>query len=315
MENKSYNFESYFLKSKEWADFWANSQEDLTNHFLWEGETIYEFKYKLNSKFWYVPHLGENGEIDEKFIKKLKKEGQKNFVDFISFEISDSAKKNDVKFKNPLRKIQYNATILVNTENLKTGNNLSDFVKNNPEMMANFASSFRRKIKKSLQKNWSISVEKNEQNLQNFLKIYKETALRQRFATHPDSYYKQLFKLKNSKIIILFNKKNEVCGGWLGWKSAENLTYLYGGNNEESLQELGQYIIQLTALKICAEEKLRFYDLGGWEKNTGYGRFKEGFHGILRQFDGPFDIIINPYKYYILKTMGKIKNLIKTVKK
>jgi lipid II:glycine glycyltransferase (peptidoglycan interpeptide bridge formation enzyme) len=60
-----------------------------------------------------------------------------------------------------------------------------------------------------------------------------------------------------------------------------------------------------VAVAMGATEKLRFYDLGGYDSHSGYGKFKENYRGTIRNFLGPVDFVLNSPKYSLINLLIK----------
>jgi hypothetical protein len=307
-------FPPYFTTSSSWSDFWIQAHHDLIDSFEIAGERVYAWKGPLSQIFWYIPHLGHTQVITPAVIKILTTEAKNQKVCWITTELDDThtiLPEISTQWRPALKKLQYAQTITLPAAHWHYEESLVVFAAKNTPCTAQWSATARRKLKKSLTYGWSISTTKDAAALAHFLELYHETARRQVFAIHPDEYYTTLFENPHSRIIILYSPQNTVAACWFGFVSTDTLTYLYGGNNAESLAHDGQYIVQLAALQQCAQEKLMWYDMGGYEQNTGYGRFKEGFHGILRTFEGPFDIVINTTIYTALSTLSRVKKILK----
>ena len=159
---------------------------------------------------------------------------------------------------------------------------------------------------------WQIDCDKTKENFEIFYNLCSETALRQNFAIHPKRYLKTLFDQEFVRIILLKNSENQVCSCWLGIILGHGLVNLYGGNNEISRSNYGQYFLHLTAILIAKKENCRFYDLGGIEEEKGFNLFKKGYLGQQKNFAGAFDLIFKPFNYQITNS---IISIIKTCKK
>jgi lipid II:glycine glycyltransferase (peptidoglycan interpeptide bridge formation enzyme) len=227
--------------------------------------------------------------------------------------------KLEVKFNLSQKKLQFNQTpvldlgdILENSETFTqvefekpSTEKLSKFYQSTQTFWANTNQNVRRYTKKSLTQGWQISTVKNDQTFQAFLKIYNQTKDRQNFAIQTTKYLKDLFNQQNSRLIILYNSQNQPQSVWFGLTSEQTLTYLYGGNAEESFKNHGQYLLHLVAVAMGATEKLRFYDLGGYDSHSGYGKFKENYRGTIRNFLGPVDFVLNSPKYSLINLLIK----------
>lgn len=305
-------FPKYFTTTSEWSSFWQKTQNDLERHFVFQEETIYEYTTISGIKYWYIPHLGYKKHLNTNFINSLKTIAKQSKISYITFEVEDSSTGFEQilnQTQTPLNKKQYNQTIVINLKDAVQCQNPTEFISSNNSIISSFNQTVRRKIRKSIKYNWLYETQKSKKTFEDFWYIYNKTADRQNFRTHQKKYYFDLFKESNSIIIVIYDNNLTPQGTWFGWKSQDTLTYLYGGNSQVSLQNYGTYYLQLQAMCLASQLNLTWYDLGGYTPNSGYGRFKEGFRGILRTFPGPYDIVINNKTYFLLKVIKRIRKL------
>jgi Acetyltransferase (GNAT) domain len=230
------------------------------------------------------------------------------------------------------KKIQYLQTITLNlasvpkqtesenNENFDIENfaakDLSSYFEKSQEFWKTTNSNIRRYTKKVIDLEWKISISKSTQNFEDFWNVYNQTKDRQGFIIHPKSYVKALFDKPDSYIIVLKDSAGTPHCVWFGMKWNDALIYLYGGNTDYSFANYGQYLMHLTACFLATKLGLDYYDLGGYEPNTGYGKFKESYKAELRTFVGPIDIILKPIQYTSINTAVNIaKSLKKLLKK
>jgi FemAB family len=172
-------------------------------------------------------------------------------------------------------------------------------------------SNVKRYTKKSLALGWQISTEKTNENFEAFWSVYNSTKDRQAFVTQTKEYTQTLFSQEFSRIVILRNKEGEACCVWQGIVFGNTFVYLTGGNNQYSFDNYGQYLMHLVAVWMGYSEGLSVYDLGGYDKTKGFGRFKENYKGQIRTFLGDIDIPVNSVKFNLidlgLRIVKKIK--------
>jgi len=312
-----------------------------------EPVIIYEYPWELGQKFWYLPRLFLPQNLDQnqvtiylkKLIEKINIESLNRNPVFIKIEFDDQLSKTlglennsdfsefisqKLKLKNTKKNtktIQYLQTITLDLRpilDLKTDQKsddfsiktLTNFYHNSQSFWKNTNENIRRYTKKSLTQNWRIETAKTEQNFLVFYKIYNQTKDRQNFAIQTETYLKTLFNQEFSRIIILYDEFNQPQSVWFGITSDQTLTYLYGGNTAVSFDKKGQYLLHLVAVKMAVDLGLNWYDLGGYNSKLGFGKFKENYRGIVREFFGPLDIIYKPLKYNFINFLISFSKLI-----
>lgn len=334
-------YPKYFLQTKEWGQFWLQANPSDHRFFSIQLDQdsevwVYEYPWQLGAKFWYIPRLDLGQKYRENLVKIINKAKNSKIV-FIKTDFDDNWLETQKLQNNPdlisflsgqnlqvqinlsHKKIQFTQTpvldlgeILKNSETFTqaeiekpTTEKLSQFYQNTQIFWANTNQNVRRYTKKSLTQGWQISTVKNDQTFQDFLKIYNQTKDRQNFAIQTNKYLKDLFNQQNSRLIVLYNSQNQPQSVWFGLVSEKSLTYLYGGNTEESFKRHGQYLLHLVAVAMGTAEKLRFYDLGGYDSSSGYGKFKENYRGRIRNFLGPIDFVLDKPKYSLISLLIK----------
>lgn len=306
---------------------------------------IYEYPWQLKQKFWYIPklYLPDNSsdykndfqeilnkideladfhkptfikvDFDYQWLNKLEIFDNLANLDFVQKALKKT--KKPYKAELSIKNIQFLSTMtldldLIESKNTKSFSNqydlesLKQFWQFSEEFWKNTNQKTRRYSKKSLSKEWLIDTQKTTENFETFWRIYKETSKRQKFAIHSRIYTKMLFDQDFTRIIILRDFDNLPQCVWFGQISDQTLTYLYGGNSEESFEKYGQYLCHIVAIKIGVDNHLKFYDLGGYNPSLGFGKFKEGYKGEIRNFLGPIDIILKPLKFNFTNGLIKI---------
>lgn len=233
---------------------------------------------------------------------------------------------------------------------------LVDFYQQNQSLWQGFNERVRRYTRKIFKEyesgKYLIITDKTDQAFEDFYGLHLATSQRQNFPTQSKDYLRQLFWQDFVQIIIIKSRtelqgeiaKNTLFEKRLGLgtvSQVENsnldspveivesvflglvldgtLTYLLGGNSPGALKNHLQYLLQAKALQVAWQHNCQFYDLGGWEKGSGYGDFKNGYRGRLRTFFGPFDLALKPRKYQLITSIvelgkfwrSKIKTLLK----
>ena len=85
--------------------------------------------------------------------------------------------------------------------------------------------------------------------------------------------------------------------------------YLYSGSYEEFMKYNAQYLIQWEIIQYAVKhhyDRYNFYGIEGnfqKENNDTYGiyEFKKGFDGNVEEMIGEFDLVIQPFYYFLYK--------------
>lgn len=307
---------------------------------------IYEYPWHLGQKLWYLPKAPvlvdsqycDKESIERNFqqlIQQVIEQAAKSSISHIKIDFDDTISnliglhtpkdfesylrlkmpnlKNQLNLK--ARKIQYLQCTVCKIKDLikpEADQNLVDFYNNTGEFWATTSERVRRYSRKTLklleEGRYTVSTDKSEDNFAAFWKVHKHTADRQGFGTQSLEYLRQMCFSPMGRIIIIRDMEGRPQTVWLGVADSSTLYYLCGGNTDLALKEHLQYLLHIAALKLARLNGLQYYDMGGYDPKSGYGQFKDGYRGRLREFVGPVDIIINPTVYFPIHTLLNLKN-------
>jgi len=170
----------------------------------------------------------------------------------------------------------------------------------------------------------------NDQNFKNyteeFLKLIKQTSVRKGIKSHPESYYQKMLEIipqENLKL-YLAEYSGKVIAGTLVIYFGKTATYLHGASSDEFRNVMAPHLLQWQGIQDAKKAGMEKYDFGGIKTHNsqlithnsngwaGITKFKLGFSPNTKptEFPGSYDIIINPLKYVIYRTLQKIKSLI-----
>lgn len=170
----------------------------------------------------------------------------------------------------------------------------------------------------------SVVVEKSE-NVDEFYKIFRETAGRDGFEVRPKKYFEDLFKILHEAnlaelLVCRYNGKAIAAGIFTFYEGIA--TYLYGASSSEDRQVMAPYLMHWEAIREAKKRDCKFYDLLAIEpfdtrykiqdtnskhKYAGITRFKEQFGGIKYQTVGSWDLVHKPTWYWMFKIAEKMR--------
>lgn len=148
-----------------------------------------------------------------------------------------------------------------------------------------------------------------------------KTAQRQNFHTYPHIYYEKLlsfFQLHNpGEVKVSLYKalyKNCLLAVGIMVDFGTTRTYLFGGSSVEYRNVMAPYFLHYVAFSEAKVQGLTCYDFDGLETSAGkqaeFARFKKGFGGEEKYFEGAFDLIALPVWYNIYKGLRIINRVI-----
>jgi hypothetical protein len=340
----------YFLQTLEWAEFWKSAHDDkhsyqefsYTYNEITFTEIGYTYPWYFGQSFLYLPRfcviISDSNPTQQEiqsglreFLNLIIQKAQGFNHTFIKldtgfdFQVATGITTNEelnnlIQSINPKlfltqsqKPLQYLSTMVLNHENLVTKlptETYLDFYLNNKEFWSKTNENVRRYTKKSCSQEWQIDTSRTQENFEKFWQVYQHTAQKHDFGIHPKNYFETMIKHDFVRIITL-SDEHGVQSVWFGVVFEDTMYYLYGGNTDISFKKYGQYFIHLIATKLISQERLKSYDLGGYDPNKGFGKFKEGYRGEIVTALGPIDIILKKTHWYLTKsTVTLVKKLI-----
>ena len=175
-----------------------------------------------------------------------------------------------------------------------------------------------------------VRIKKREvsgEYVEDFLRLSKIMAERQGIVTHNESYYRKMFEVIPSEIIKLYiaEYENKIIAANIIIFYGDMTTYLHGASDDKYKNLMAPYLLQWQAIKDAKAVGCAKYDFGGVKirsknkearskKNSweGITRFKLGFSPNTEtvEYPGCYDIIINQKKYWLYRTIQKIKSFL-----
>ena len=152
--------------------------------------------------------------------------------------------------------------------------------------------------------------------LDDFYKLYKETAARDGIALHSKKYYGNLLLLaqKNGKNVRVYLACHEgdVLAGIITYFSEKEGVYLYGASSNIKRNLMPAYSLQWRAIRDARLSGCKTYDFYGIPpvedpNHPMYGlyRFKTGFGGVIVHRAGSFDFPVKRILYQEVRSQFK----------
>lgn len=199
-----------------------------------------------------------------------------------------------------------------------------DITKPERELLAEMKSKTRYNIKIALKHNVKmVKCAKNNaacgRAIDEFVRLVKITAERDKITPHPDEYYRKIFETipeENLKL-YLAELEGKIIAANIVVFYGKVATYLHGASDNAYRHVMAPYLLQWQVILDAKKEGYEKYDLGGIRTGENVGswagitRFKTGFsvnNGPLK-FPGSYDIVLNPFRYNLYRILQRIKAL------
>lgn len=296
-----------FLQSNEWAEF----QKSLGREVLeYENEGIsakiirHDLPFRKN--YLYIPHepvmdfnqmTGGLKNPVANFVKWLREEAKKRKSIFVKAEpLVDSVAQALVehKFRKSKKEIQPSKTVVI------------DLTKSEEELLSVMHHKTRYNIRVAGKRN--VVVAEGE-DVEQFLKLLKKTAKRDKFFPHPDDYYRKLINFPDLETKLYFAKHSgKVVAAALVLMFGDTAYYLHGASDYEHRSLMAPYALHWHIIKELKVQGLRLYDLWGInaKKWPGVTRFKLGWGGHTVEYPGSFDLPISKFWHLAYKLARKL---------
>ena len=311
--------EKTFCQSWNWGIFNQSMGDKVWRFGIFENEQLVAIAQVLKIKarrgsFLFVPHgplivLGDKKEIIKSILEKLKDLAKTENVNFIRFspilEVSDSNIFKDLGFRNaPIHmhpELTWELDISLSEEDILKGMRKTT-----------------RYLIKQAEKNKDIEITKgtSDEMLNDFEKLYLETAERQSFTPFSNDYLKkEVDAFKNDNQILIFSGKYKgevVSSAIIVYYSGIGF-YHQGASSLKYPKVPVSYLLQWEAIKEAKDRGCKLYNFWGvvpeGTKNhpwAGLSLFKKGFGGFEKEYVKTQDYVLSN-KYWLTYIIEQIR--------
>lgn len=186
-----------------------------------------------------------------------------------------------------------------------------DLKKDETEILAGASQGFRRKLRKAEKNDISISAETSEQAINEFCKLEKLHAERQRYVAFSESFLKnqfEAFREGNEVLIYTAKKDGEILAQNFMIFYGPEASYHYGVSSELGTKYSAAPLLHMAAMEEARKRGCIRYNLWGIvgleEKSHrfyGVSEFKRSFGCEELKYTPAHDLILKPLKYKLTK--------------
>jgi lipid II:glycine glycyltransferase (peptidoglycan interpeptide bridge formation enzyme) len=168
---------------------------------------------------------------------------------------------------------------------------------------------------------------RDEQGLDAFYALYRETAKRDGIAIHGPEYYKTLFACSREKagqelrLYLAFHEGAPLAGIIILLRGS-SAVYLYGASSNEKRNFMAPYALQWQAIQDARAAGCTEYDLYGIPPRedpahpmAGLYRFKTGFGGRIIHRSGSWDYTYRPVRKNLFTLAERLRKFLWSIKK
>jgi lipid II:glycine glycyltransferase (peptidoglycan interpeptide bridge formation enzyme) len=199
---------------------------------------------------------------------------------------------------------------------------LMDLQKSEEELFSSFHKKTRYNIKIAQKHAVQIVEDNSPEGFNQYLDLLFKTAKRQGVFFHTRDYHQKMYAvLKPTGMvhILLAKYQDQPLSAFMLFKLKDRFFYPYGASSSQNRQVMASTLLMWESILLGKRLGCKTFDTWGSlgpdakESDFAYGvhRFKQGFGGILTEFVGSYDYVLNHpfYKLYTLADSARWKLL------
>jgi len=192
------------------------------------------------------------------------------------------------------------------------------------DILARMKQKTRYNIRLAEKKGVKIFASQKPGDIEEFLRLIKITAKRDKITAHPESYYRKMLEVIPNDILKLYAAEYEgkIIAANLALFFGKTATYMHGASDNEHRNVMAPYLLQWRQIQDAKKAGCARYDFGGVKIShstqhitrninswSGITKFKTGFAPEAKpiEFPGCYDIILSPVRYSFYRLLRKIK--------
>lgn len=196
-----------------------------------------------------------------------------------------------------------------------------DLAQSEETLLKNMHPKTRYNIRVAEKKGVVVTEDNSEKAFETFLRLNHETNTRQKFYSHPDSYFWKLRRIASksesdfSFHLMTATYDKTILTSWVLFICGDTLYYPYGASSSEHREVMSNNLMMWEVIRFGKSLGLKQFDMWGslgpnpdtkdpW---FGFHRFKQGYGGALTEFVGSYDLVLNTPLYQGYKVADKLR--------
>ncbi len=180
------------------------------------------------------------------------------------------------------------------------------------EILALMHPKTRYNIRLAEKRGVKIREASGERDINDFLRLIRQTAEREKFKPHSDDYYRRLSKLNSAFFrFYLAEYKNKTIAAYFVIFFGKTVSYIHGASTRQDKEAMAPHLLHWEIIKRAKEEGFKFYDFWGVDETKwpGMTRFKMSFGGKKIVYPGTFDLPVFKIWYRLYRLGRGIKRI------
>ncbi len=176
----------------------------------------------------------------------------------------------------------------------------------------------RYNVRLASKKGVQIYENTSEAGMEQYLEVLAETTKRQGFYAHSPEYFRTMWKtLGESGMLHIFTAVHEekVLTVWIMFVLNGVLYYPYGASRNEGREVMPNNLMMWEMIRFGKKHGCHLFDMWGSlgpEPNAkdpwyGFHKFKKGYGGVLTEFIGTYDVVVDPPLYSLYKIADNLR--------
>ncbi|MBI3379510.1 peptidoglycan bridge formation glycyltransferase FemA/FemB family protein [Candidatus Gottesmanbacteria bacterium] len=328
-DKKEFNRLAYHpLQSWEWGEFRQKTGIEIIRLGKYQKDKLTETAqvsiHQIPFTSWTIGYLPKSKIPSSEMLEKLSDVGRKYRCVFIKLE-PNVVKNDSLPFESNSKFL-----IVPSPHPLFTQFTFQlDLSKSEEELLKIMHPKTRYNIKVAQKNNVIITEEKNPTAFNDYLNLLFETTKRQGFFAHNKTYHQLMWETLHPKGLahlltakINIDGKSVVLVAWVLFLLNDILYYPYGASSDKMRNVMASNLMMWEAIRFGKRNGAKVFDLWGslgpnpdpkdpW---FGFHRFKQGYGAKLIEFEGSFDLVINPALYGIYNTIHNLRQIFLSIK-
>ena len=318
--------EANFLQSWDFYEFHKSRGKKIVRRLILEGQKIvgaYAGVVETARRGTYLAIAGgplidfDDKKIVKTVFNDIREMGMKNNCTFVRVRPQLLLSKKSLKLMRDLglRK----APMYLSVEYA----GILDLHKTEAEILAGASQGFRRKLRKAEKFNIEISADADTKSIEEFCKLEKLHAERQKYVAFSESFLTKQFEAfrKNSEVLIYTARKDgEILAQNFMIFYGPEASYHYGVSSELGTKYSAAPLLHLKAMEEARKRGCLRYNLWGivgTEEKThrfyGVSEFKRSFGCEELKYTPAHDLILRPGKYQLTKLVESVRKKVRHV--
>ncbi len=309
---------SHPLQSFAWGEFRKKTGVAVERIGIFDNETLVS---GFQVTFHPIPHtpytagyLPKGLMPDEQMLAAIRDIGKRHNALFVKLEPNVSANVNNPSAHDVVANFLESHGCVAGRPLFTKYTFLLDLTPSEEDLLAKMRPKTRYNINLAKKKGVAVVEDSTNDGLVDYLRVLTETTKRQKFYAHDTTYFQKMWDtLAPTGMMHIFKAMYEgkALTVWIVFTFNGKLYYPYGASSRENKDVMASNLMMWEVIKFGKKEGCASFDMWGSlgpdpdPKDPFYGfhRFKEGYGGVLTQYVGTFDYVINPQYYKLFRVI------------